>query len=124
MGDEKLTSKHNPISKHYLVDVFGCDESVLNSEKDLYSTLLIAVEEAGSTCLGGMARSFSPQGVTVLLSLAESHASIHTWPELGQALIDYHVCGPRDFSKFMSAIQKRICAKKIDVKEISRGINN
>lgn len=52
-----------------------------------------AAFEAGATLLHSFSRQFSPQGVTVLTVVAESHLSLHTWPEKGYAAIDVFTCG-------------------------------
>jgi S-adenosylmethionine decarboxylase proenzyme len=78
---------------HVLCDVKGCPPDRLNNDEMLAFFACEAAEEAGATIIDVMVHRFTPQGVTILLLLAESHLSIHTWPELGQAAIDVYTCG-------------------------------
>lgn len=78
---------------HVLCDVKGCPADRLNDPDLLSYFACQAAEQAGARILNVVEHQFDPQGVTVLLLLAESHLSIHTWPELGQAAIDVYTCG-------------------------------
>jgi S-adenosylmethionine decarboxylase len=53
----------------------------------------IAAESSGATILQTISKKFEPQGVTIVSLLAESHISIHTWPEEGKAACDVYTCG-------------------------------
>lgn len=78
---------------HVLCDVKGCPAEILNNSDLLTYFACQAAEKAGATILNTVQHEFEPQGVTVLLLLAESHLSIHTWPESGMAAIDVYTCG-------------------------------
>lgn len=78
---------------HVLCDVRGCPAETLNDPDLLSYYACQAAEKAGARILNVVHHQFDPQGVTVLLLLAESHLSIHTWPESGQAAIDVYTCG-------------------------------
>lgn len=63
---------------------------------DLAALEALAVHAAttgGAHVLGSVTHRFDPQGVSVLLLLAESHLSVHTWPEAGAAYVDVFTCG-------------------------------
>lgn len=66
----------------------------VGDNKLLHRVLRDAVTAAGCTILDEAYHSFYPQGYTALLLLSESHATVHTWPEDGYALIDYFSCAP------------------------------
>jgi S-adenosylmethionine decarboxylase len=55
--------------------------------------LRAAAAECGAALLNVIDHKFSPQGVTALALLAESHIAIHTWPDAGYAAIDIFTCG-------------------------------
>ncbi|MFM7634024.1 MAG: adenosylmethionine decarboxylase, partial [Cyanobacteriota bacterium] len=59
----------------------------------LRDTITDAAKRAGATLLNLITHRFEPQGVTGLALLAESHISIHTWPESGYAAVDVFTCG-------------------------------
>ena len=78
---------------HYCVDFHGCDPEELDNEAFLVGLLQRAAHKANATVLNTVSHKFQPQGVTALLLLAESHMSIHTWPERGYASVDVFTCG-------------------------------
>ena len=77
---------------HYILDVYGVDEKILDDLENLKKMLHEAADALDSEVLGVMEKKFEPQGVSVILMLAESHISIHTWPETGYAAIDLFTC--------------------------------
>ena len=70
-----------------------CDVNLLDDEKFVQMTLREAAAVCKSTLLGLNHHKFDPQGVTAVAMLAESHISIHTWPEKGMAVCDIFTCG-------------------------------
>ncbi|MFM8543475.1 MAG: adenosylmethionine decarboxylase [Vulcanococcus sp.] len=82
-----------PIGKHCILELYDCSHSKLDDETFLRSTISAAVQRAGATLLQLITHQFEPQGITGLALLAESHLSIHTWPESGYAAVDVFTCG-------------------------------
>ena len=82
-----------PIGKHCILELYDCSRSKLDDEAFLRSTITAAVQRAGATLLQLITHHFEPQGITGLALLAESHLSIHTWPESGYAAVDVFTCG-------------------------------
>ena len=81
------------VGKHCILELYHCRADRLDDEAFLRSSITQAVHEAGATLLQLISHRFSPQGVTALALLAESHLSIHTWPESGYAAVDVFTCG-------------------------------
>ena len=81
------------VGKHCILELYGCDGARLNDEGFLRSAITNAALRAGATLLNLITHRFEPQGVTGLALLAESHISIHTWPESGYAAVDVFTCG-------------------------------
>ena len=81
------------MGNHYLLNLYGCSFNSLNNEYYLRDLLEDAAICSGATVIQTISKQFYPQGVTVLTMLAESHISIHTWPEKGQAAVDIFTCG-------------------------------
>jgi S-adenosylmethionine decarboxylase proenzyme len=79
--------------QHLLLDMVGGSFDKLNDEQYLRQATLNIVKETKMTLLGIQSHKLEPQGVSVVVLLAESHLSIHTWPEHGTALIDVFTCG-------------------------------
>ena len=88
-NDEKLIHQ----SKHLLLELYKCDYEKLNDESFLRCTLNRAAKLAKATVLNLISNKFEPQGVTAIALLAESHISIHTWPESNYSAIDIFTCG-------------------------------
>ena len=79
----------------YLIELFDCPPEILDDDLLIEARIGDAVEHANATLLHQVSRRFEPHGVTAFALLAESHISIHTWPELGYAAIDIFTCGKR-----------------------------
>ena len=88
-NDEKLIHQ----SKHLLLELYRCDCEKLNDESFLRCTLNRAAKLANATVLNLISNKFEPQGVTAIALLAESHISIHTWPESNYSAVDIFTCG-------------------------------
>ncbi len=88
-NDEKLIHQ----SKHLLLELYGCDSEKLDDESFLRCTLNRASKLASATVLNLISNKFEPQGVTAIALLAESHISIHTWPESNYSAVDIFTCG-------------------------------
>ena len=79
--------------KHILFDLKDCPSELLDSEDHVRMSLYVAAKVSNSELLNISAHKFQPQGVTGLAMLADSHISIHTWPEKGVAVCDIFTCG-------------------------------
>jgi len=76
-----------------LLELYGCDYEKLNDESFLSFSLNNAAKLANATVLNLITNKFEPQGVTAIALLAESHLSIHTWPEAQYSAVDIFTCG-------------------------------
>jgi len=81
------------MGKHYLLNLYGCEFDYLNNETYLRELLEIAAEASGATVIQTISKKFEPHGVTAVCLLSESHISIHSWPEKGEAAVDIFTCG-------------------------------
>ena len=89
--------------KHILFTLKGCIPDDLDDEGLMRDVLYRAAKAANSTLIALHSHKFAPQGVTAIALLAESHISIHTWPEKGMAVCDVFTCG--DHTNPMSAVE-------------------
>ena len=80
-------------SKHLLLELYRCDYEKLNDESFLRCTLNNAAKLANAKVLNLISNKFEPQGITAIALLAESHLSIHTWPEAKYSAVDIFTCG-------------------------------
>lgn len=95
----------------------------ITSTQELKRLLLKASKKAKSAPLELLVHKFSPQGLTGVLLIAESHLAIHTWPEIGYTALDIFTCGknvkPREALAFL---KEELKPKKVFVKELQRGM--
>lgn len=106
---------------HLLVDLWEAE--ALDDPRAIDAALRAGAEAAGATILHGHFHHFSPNGgVSGVLVLAESHISIHTWPERAYAAIDIFMCGACDPRRALPALQAAFRAGRVEVSEQRRGV--
>jgi S-adenosylmethionine decarboxylase len=106
---------------HLLIDIWGATN--LDSPELIDRTLCAGALEAGATILHSHFHHFTPNaGVSGVVVLAESHISIHTWPERGFAALDVFMCGCCDPYKVIPFLQAAFSPNEIQVDEQKRGI--
>jgi len=80
------------LGEHFIFDLSDCSHEILMDSEKSYSLFAQAVRESGLTVVDEGFYKFSPHGFTCFLLLAESHASLHAWPEYGYCAIDLFTC--------------------------------
>jgi S-adenosylmethionine decarboxylase len=81
------------VGYHLLVTMSGCQSDLLSDEEALRMLVHEAATATGATVLQVASHRFSPHGCTAVAILAESHASLHTYPESGVVFWDCFTCG-------------------------------
>lgn len=110
------------LSHHFLLELYKLDFSLLNDVKTIESLLLNSIEGSGATYVNHFFHQFSPQGVSGVIVIAESHLSIHTWPEQGYAALDVFTCGELKIGKtIVNNILNLFNIKEYNVQYIERG---
>lgn len=105
-----------------MCEMYGCDPEVLNDRKLIERILVDAALEAGAEVREVAFHKFSPQGVSGVVVISESHLAIHTWPELGYAAVDVFTCGERvDPWDACEYIKSGFGAQRMTSLEIKRG---
>ncbi|GAB6100899.1 adenosylmethionine decarboxylase [Thermococcus atlanticus] len=111
------------IGFHYVVEAAGCDEEILQDADRIRRIFLEAAKAGSMEVKASYFFKFSPTGVSGMVIVAESHISIHTWPEKRYAAIDVYTCGETaDPEKAVDYILDAIKAEYAHVSEIKRGI--
>ena len=111
------------IGRHCILELYQCDHAKLNDEAFIRTTITSSAKIAGATLINLVTHSFKPQGVTGLALLAESHISIHTWPEIGYAAIDVFTCGDHTMpEKACKVLFEDFLAKNFSFKNVVREI--
>jgi S-adenosylmethionine decarboxylase len=107
---------------HLIVDLHGAER--LDDLEHIEATLRRCVEAARATLLHIHLHHFQPSGgVSGVAVLAESHISIHTWPEVGYAALDVFMCGSAEPDQCIPVLREAFAAKCVDVNELLRGQN-
>ncbi|HBR22918.1 MAG TPA: adenosylmethionine decarboxylase [Nitrospiraceae bacterium] len=111
------------LGKHLLVELKDCNPEILKSLDKVRNAMVSAAKKAKATIIDVSFHEFSPFGISGMVVIAESHLSIHTWPEYGYAAVDIFTCGdiikPEVAAQFL--IEKFGC-KNPSVVEMKRGI--
>lgn len=112
---------HLPRGRHVLADLSGIDADKLASCGAIERLLRAAAEAAGAHVLHSHFHGFGPgQGVTGVALLAESHISIHTWPEHGYAAADIFMCGTAQPELALQVLRDALTPESCHVQTIER----
>jgi S-adenosylmethionine decarboxylase len=116
----KKNQKINYAGIHLIADFWN--GKIIESSKEIEKILIEAVKTSKNTPLELAIHKFSPQGITGVILLEESHLAIHTWPEYNYVAVDIFTCGERALPyKALNYLKKRFKPKKIEVRELKRG---
>ena len=110
------------LGTHLLLDLEECNSELLDDLEYVRSALLAAARDSGATIVGETFHKFKPIGVTGVVAIAESHISIHTWPEHGYAAADIFTCG-ESLLPFRAAdrIAEMLECGRSSISEVKRG---
>jgi len=113
----------NALARHLLLELKICNEEVLDDLDFLKDCLNEAAIQSGATVVGESFYRFSPCGVSGVVNIAESHISIHTWPEYKYAAVDVFTCGDDvDPEAAARLITEKLGAQSHSLIEVRRGI--
>lgn len=116
--------KLKALGRHLLIELFNCDRKLLNDVSFAEKVLTKSAELAGATIVKTFFHTFNPHGVSGVVVIAESHLTIHTWPEYGYAAIDVFTCGD-DVDPYVSYeyLKEKFKAKASCIMEVKRGLS-
>ncbi|MEZ4392162.1 MAG: adenosylmethionine decarboxylase [Polyangiales bacterium] len=107
---------------HLIAEYHGCAPARLNHLGHVRRVLQRAADSAGATVLSIESHRFEPQGVAGLALLAESHLSLHTWPERGYAAADFYTCGDALPRRAHEVMRRELRASGAEIVEMARGL--
>ena len=117
-----MTTHHRPAGIHLIADLHGVDPALLTDAAQIDALLRAAALAAGARILHSHFHTFGPgMGVTGVLLLAESHISIHTWPEVGFAAADIFMCGAAQPQLALDLIEASLRPRSRSVQTVERG---
>ena len=111
------------LGRQILIEFYDCRSEVLTDRDRIRQYMLEAAHHAGATVISDTFHHFKPDGVSGVVVIAESHISIHTWPEHRYAAVDVFTCGdsvdPWDVPYYL---QEKLQAGSVSNMEIKRGL--
>jgi S-adenosylmethionine decarboxylase len=90
---QRRVSGLNALGRHLLLELFDCDSDAINNLENVKGALVEAAKRAQATIVDVVFHEFNPFGISGVVVIAESHLSIHTWPEYKYAAVDIFSCG-------------------------------
>jgi len=108
------------MGRHLLLEVYNVDFSLINDSNSLQNVMISGIERAKMTILNIFSHCFIPQGCTIVIALAESHVSCHTWPENGCLAIDVYTCGDGNPRLIALELLKYLNSDNYNIRELNR----
>ena len=108
--------------RHLLVEYKGCDCEILNDILKIESMMQAAARASHTTIVTSIFHPFSPQGLSGVVVIEESHLSIHTWPEYGYAAVDFFTCGKGVPEQAHQVLKHALKAETCEVMFVERGM--
>ena len=110
------------LGRHLLAELTECDPALLDAPEALADLLREAVRLSGATLVSEVSHRYSPYGVSLVVLIAESHFSLHTWPEYGYAAADFFTCGTAVDPVRACDFLGQALGAQVHVREVPRGI--
>ena len=107
---------------HYLAEFFDCDRTKIDDAAFIERTMIEATRLSGATMIKPFFHQFSPQGVSGVIVIAESHFAVHTWPEHGYTAVDLFSCADFDYKTALNHIRITIGSLHHTIAQVRRGI--
>lgn len=109
------------LGRHVMIELWDCNPAI-NQPEAVRAAIYEAVREIGATLLNAHVHAFSPQGVTGVATLAESHLALHSWPEHNYLAADVFTCGDHlNPQALIEVLKQRFEPGVVEFKEWERG---
>src|SRR5216117_1276083 len=125
--DERIGQREirgvNALGRHLLLEMFDCDPDAINNLECVKHTLVEAARSAQATIVDVVFHEFNPFGISGVVVIAESHLSIHTWPEYRYAAVDIFSCGDvLQPEVAASYLVEQFASERTSIVEMQRGM--
>ena len=111
------------LARQITIEYYDCDERRLLDKAALEKAMLTAANESGATVVSSNFNSFEPQGVSGVVIIAESHFTVHAWPEHNYAAVDMFTCGDIDLDRAVDSLQASLAARRTVISaDLNRGL--
>ncbi|HSR52618.1 MAG TPA: adenosylmethionine decarboxylase [Acidobacteriota bacterium] len=121
--EEAVLDEREALGRQVLIDLYGCGREMLDDAGKVEKALVEAAQRCGATVVETVLHRFSPQGVSGVVVIAESHLAVHTWPEEGYAALDVFTCGdvlsPQELTRTLESLFQ---ARDSQMRIILRGL--
>ena len=111
------------LGRHLLLELYDCSSEALNSLESVKQAMVEAAKRAEATIIDVVFHEFNPFGISGVVVIAESHLSIHTWPEYRYAAVDIFSCGdvlnPEVAANYLV---EQFAAERTSVVDVQRGM--
>ena len=111
------------LGRHLLLELHDCSSEILNNLGTVRTALVEAAKRAEATIIDVVFHEFNPFGISGVVVIAESHLSIHTWPEYRYAAVDIFSCGdtlkPAEAAAYLV---EQFGASRASCVEVKRGV--
>ena len=113
----------NALGRHLLIELFDCDSDAINNLEAVKGALVEAAKRAHATIVDVVFHEFNPFGISGVVVIAESHLSIHTWPEYRYAAVDIFSCGETLRPEVAASyLVEQFGAERTSMVEMQRGL--
>jgi S-adenosylmethionine decarboxylase len=111
------------LARQITIEYYSCDERCLLDRDYMEKAMLTAAEQSGATVISSSFNSFDPQGVSGVVIIAESHFTVHAWPEHNYAAVDMFTCGDIDLDRAIDSLQAAYGARQTVISaDLNRGL--
>ncbi|NDY72506.1 adenosylmethionine decarboxylase [Desulfobacter hydrogenophilus] len=112
------------LGRHITIEYYDCASNVLLDKDGVESILLKAARESGATIISSSFHQFEPQGVSGVVIIAESHFTVHAWPEHNYAAVDIFTCADNiDLDTAIHSIEAQLSSQRVFISsDQNRGI--
>ncbi len=117
--------EQKPFGTQLIIEFYDCSQTILNDTKAINTIMLNAAKAANATVVNHCFHKFSPHGVSGVVVIAESHITVHTWPESGYCAVDIFTCGNLiDDNLALEVLKAGFESQSEKIFRIERGLKN
>ena len=109
------------LGRHLILDLFDCPADLLKDPEMVRTIMKAGALAMKATIVEEAFHHFSPDGVSGVIIIKESHLTIHTWPEHNYAAIDIFTCGDIQMNKGLDFLTEAFKCGRSDIRELKRG---
>jgi S-adenosylmethionine decarboxylase len=113
------------LGRHLLVELYNCDPKIIADSRKIEDVMVGAAKHAKAHIVDVVFHTFNPHGLSGVIVIAESHLTIHTWPEYAFASVDVYTCGNEvNPWRAYRYLVKNLRARNVTAMEMKRGVLN